>query len=78
MEKVLSLVKQKQEDMTTKNLTPTELKVAKLEKGYKVWDSLSPMERYNKVMKHFTADQRKGVKGMRMMAQYIIDNNITK
>ena len=63
---------------TLENLTPTELKVAKLENGYKVWDSLSPMERYNKVMKNFTPAERRGVKGMRMMAQYIIDNNITK
>ena len=64
--------------MSKLNLTPTELKVAKLENGYKVWDSLSPMERYNKVMKNFTPSERTGVKGMRMMAQYIIDNNITK
>ena len=64
--------------MTTLNLTPTELKVAKLENGYKVWDSLSPIERYNKVMKNFTTSERRGVKGMRMMAQFIIDNNITK
>ena len=63
---------------TLNNLTPTELKVAKLENGYKVWDSLSSMERYNKVMKNFTPSERRGVKGMRMMAQYIIDNNITK
>ena len=63
---------------TLNNLTPTELKVAKLENGYKVWYSLSPMERYNKVMKNFTPAERKGVKGFRMMAQYIIDNNITK
>jgi len=63
---------------TLNNLTPTELKVAKLENGCKVWDSLSPMERYNKVMKNFTPAERRGVKGMRMMAQYIIDNNITK
>ena len=49
-----------------------------LEKGYKVWYSLSPMERYNKVMKNFTPAERRGIKGMRMMAQYIIDNNITK
>ena len=38
---------------TLNNLTPTEKKVSKLENGYKVWDSLSPMERYNKVMKNF-------------------------
>lgn len=60
------------------SLTPTEQKVLKLEKGYKVWDSLSPMDRYNKVMKHFTPSERKGVNGLRLMAQYIIDNNITK
>lgn len=59
-------------------MTRTELNVAKLEKGYKVWDLLTPMERYNKVMKHFTPAQRRGVKGMRKMIQYIIDNNITK
>jgi hypothetical protein len=60
------------------NLTPTEKKVLKLEQGYKVWDSLSPMERYNKVMKNFTSEERRGVNGMRKMVQYIIDNKITK
>jgi len=60
------------------NLTPTEKKVLKLENGYKVWDSLSPMERYNKVMKNFTPAERKGVNGLRRMVQYIVDNNITK
>ena len=64
--------------MTTLNLTQTEKKVSKLENGYKVWDSLSPMERYNKVMKNFTPSERKGINGLRRMAQYIIDNNITK
>ncbi len=64
--------------MKIQNLTPTEKKVAKLEDGYKVWDSLSPMERYNKVMKNFTPSERKGVNGLRRMAKYIIDNNITK
>lgn len=63
---------------TLKNLTPTEKKVLKLKDGYKVWDSLTPMERYNKVMKNFTPAERKGVKGMRKMVKYIIDNNITK
>jgi len=63
---------------TLNNLTPTELKVAKLENGYKVWDSLSPMERYNKVMINFTPSERKGINGLRKMAQFIIDNNITK
>jgi len=60
------------------NLTKTELKVSKLENGYKVWDLLSPMERYNKVMKNFTPEERRGLQGMRIMAQYIIDNNIVK
>jgi hypothetical protein len=59
-------------------MTNTENKVAKLEQGYKVWDSLSPMERYNKVMVNFTPDERKGVNGLRRMAKYIIDNGITK
>lgn len=58
-------------------LTATEKKVLKLKEGYKIWDSLTPMERYNKVMKHFTTKERKGVRGMRKMIQYIIDNNIT-
>jgi len=59
-------------------MTNTENKVAKLEQGYKVWDSLSPMERYDKVMVNFTPDERKGVNGLRRMAKYIIDNGITK
>ena len=59
-------------------MSRTENKVSKLEQGYKVWDSLTPLERYNKVMKHFTVAERKGVNGLRRMAQYIIDNNITK
>ncbi len=59
-------------------MTNTENKVARLEQGYKVWDSLSPMERYNKVMVNFTPDERKGVNGLRRMAKYIIDNGITK
>ena len=64
--------------MTTQDLTQTEKKVSKLESGYKVWDSLTPIERYNKVMKNFTPSERKGIKGLRRMAQFIIDNNITK
>jgi len=59
-------------------MSRTENKVSKLEQGYKVWDLLTPIERYNKVMKHFTPAERKGVNGLRRMAQYIIDNNITK
>ena len=59
-------------------MSRTENKVSKLEQGYKVWDSLTPMERYDKVMKHFTPAERRGVNGFRKMAQYIIDNNITK
>lgn len=61
-----------------KQLTKTEQKVAKLEAGYKVWDSLTPMERYNKVMIHFSPADRKGVNGLRRMAKFIIDNNISK
>jgi hypothetical protein len=57
-------------------MTTTENKVAKLEKGYKIWDSLSPIERYNKVMINFTASERKGVNGLRKMVKYIIDNGI--
>jgi len=64
--------------MSTIKLTKTEKKVLNLEQGYKVWDALTPMERYNKVMKHFTPAERKGVNGLKKMAQYIIDNNITK
>jgi len=76
---ICSVIIKQLENMTTlNNLTPTEKKVSKLENGYKVWDSLSPMERYNKVMKNFTPSERKGVNGLRKMAQYIIDNNITK
>lgn len=59
-------------------MTTTEIKSAKLKEGYKIWDSLTPMERYNKVIKHFTNEERKGVNGLRRMAQFIIDNNITK
>lgn len=59
-------------------MSRTEKKVAKLEEGYKVWDSLTPIERWDKVMKNFTPSERKGVNGLRRMAQYIIDNNITK
>ena len=68
----------KQDDMTTQDLTQTEKKVAKLENGYKIWDSLSPMDRYNKVMINFTPSERKGINGLRRMAKYIIENNITK
>jgi hypothetical protein len=59
-------------------MTTTEIKSAKLQEGYKVWDSLSPIERYNKVMINFSNEDRKGVNGLRKMAQFIIDNNITK
>lgn len=59
-------------------MTTTEIKSAKLKEGYKIWDSLTAMERYNKVIKHFTNEERKGVNGLRRMAQFIIDNNITK
>lgn len=59
-------------------MTTTEIKTAKLQEGYKIWDSLTPMERYNKVMVNFTNAERKGVNGLRKMAQFIIDNNITK
>ena len=57
-------------------MTTTENKVLKLEKGYKIWDSLTPMERYNKVMINFTAEERRGVNGFRKMIKYIIDNGI--
>ncbi len=57
-------------------MTVTENKVAKLEKGFQVWDSLTPMERYNKVMVNFTPSERKGVNGLRKMVKYIIDNEI--
>jgi hypothetical protein len=59
-------------------MTTTEIKSAKLKEGYKVWNSLTAIERYNKVMVNFTPEQRKGVNGLRLMAQFIIDNNITK
>lgn len=59
-------------------MTKTEEKVLALEEGYKVWDSLSPIERYNKVMKYFTPKERRGMKGYRKMIQFIIDNQITK
>lgn len=59
-------------------MTTTEIKTAKLQEGYKIWDSLTPIERYNKVMVNFTNAERKGVNGLRKMAQFIIDNNITK
>ena len=57
-------------------MTATEKKVAKLEKGYQVWDSLTPMERYNKVMVNFSPTERKGVNGLRKMVKYIIENGI--
>ena len=47
------------------NLTATEKKVLFLEEGFKVWDSLSPLERYNKVMINFTPSERKGINGFR-------------
>jgi hypothetical protein len=59
-------------------MTTTEIKTAKLQQGYKIWDSLTPIERYNKVIVNFTNAERKGVNGLRKMAQFIIDNNITK
>ena len=57
-------------------MTAIETKVAKLEKGFQIWDSLTPMERYTKVMVNFTPAERKGVNGLRKMAKYIIDNGI--
>ena len=63
----------KSNDMTT-----AQQKAAKVLEGYKVWNVLSPMERYEKVMIHFTNEERRGVSGMRKMAQFIIDNNISK
>jgi len=57
-------------------MTPTENKVAKLEKGFKIWNLMTPMERYNKVMVNFTPAERKGVNGLRKMVKYIIDNEI--
>jgi hypothetical protein len=71
--KVNKAQNKKQNEMTT-----TEIKSAKLKEGYKVWNSLTAIERYNKVMVNFTPEQRKGVNGLRLMAQFIIDNNITK
>ena len=59
-------------------MTTTEIKTAKLQQGYKIWDSLTPIERYNKVIVNFTNAERKGVNGLRKIAQFIIDNNITK
>jgi hypothetical protein len=59
-------------------MTTAQEKAAKVLSGYKVWNVLSPMERYEKVMIHFTAEERRGVSGMRKMAQFIIDNNISK
>jgi hypothetical protein len=58
-------------------MTRLEIKVSKLESGYKVWYSLSPMQRYELVMVKFTAAERRGVNGLRKMVKYIIDNNIT-
>ena len=52
-------------------------KSQKVNEGYKVWYSLTPMQRYEKVMVNFTPSERKGISGMRRMAQYIIDNNIS-
>ena len=59
-------------------MTTAQQKAAKVLEGYNVWYSLTPMQRYEKVMIHFTADERRGVAGMRKMAQFIIDNNISK
>lgn len=58
-------------------MTRLEIKVSKLESGYKVWDSLSPMQRYELVMVNFTSAERRGINGLRKMIKYIIDNNIT-
>jgi hypothetical protein len=57
-------------------MTATENKVTKLEKGFKIWDLMTPMERYNKVMVNFKPAERKGVNGLRKMVKYIIDNEI--
>jgi hypothetical protein len=65
--------------MTTfTDLSKIEEQVLNLKEGYAIWDSLSPMERYNKVMVNFTPAKRKGVNGMRRMVKYIICNGITK
>lgn len=58
-------------------MTTLEIKVSKLESGYKVWYALSPMQRYELVMVNFTPAERRGVNGLRKMVKYIIDNNIT-
>ena len=55
-----------------------EEKALKLKEGYKVWLSLTPIERYEKVMVNFTPKERKGVNGERRLMQYIIDNDIKK
>jgi hypothetical protein len=64
--------------LKTITMTTAQQKAAKVLAGYKVWNLLSPMERYEKVMINFTAEERRGVSGMRKMAQFIIDNNVSK
>jgi hypothetical protein len=61
----------------THTMTTLEIKVGKLESGYKVWYALSPMQRYELIMVNFTPAERRGVNGLRKMVKYIIDNNIT-
>ena len=50
--------------------------INKLKSAYEIWNKMSPMERYEKVIKFIPAEKLKGVRGLRHCSNYIIDNNI--
>lgn len=41
-----------------------------------IWNKMSPMEKYEKVIQYIDVLKYKGIKGYRKCIQYIIDNNI--
>jgi hypothetical protein len=41
-----------------------------------IWNKMSPMERYEKVIQYIDVLKFRGVRGYRKCIQYIIDNNI--
>lgn len=42
----------------------------------KIWYKMSPMERYQKVIKNIPIKKLKGINGFRLCIKYIVENNI--
>lgn len=47
-----------------------------LKSGYEIWNKMSPMERYEKVIKNIPIEKLKGINGLRLCAKYIVENKI--